>query len=224
MRYLLLALLVFSTTSAFAQNKDPSTGAPIYTEWQLAEYSAHTKKCFLSQPGKLQHELALNVTIGSDGMVVGEPEVLSPIDSGDFRADVEIARNKLRQCQPYIVDPFKRVRRGFTQVFKFEREEPNQSMSAAIKATFEKCWKRPRIGPTIWVSLLYKPDGTMKSPPSLINPEKTEEYLRAASDLLRQIEKCPPVQFPKEINVDPHRSINWSFQSYEGVNRSKSKL
>ncbi|MBR1266476.1 hypothetical protein JQ629_03040 [Bradyrhizobium sp. AUGA SZCCT0222] len=222
MKYLLLAFLAVSATSAFAQTRNPADSLA-YTEWQLTEYTAYTKKCFLKQPGKVRNKLALHVTIGSDGMIVGEPEVLSPIDTDDFRADVQIALKKLRGCQPYIVDPFRRVREGFTQVFKFEHEEMHLSMTDAIRATFEKCWKRPRTGPTIWVKLSYKPDGTMASRPGLVNPDKSDAYSQAASELLRQLEKCPPVRFPKDVHVNPNRFIDWSFPSYQNAGVSRSK-
>lgn len=222
MRHLFLALLVFPATSAFAQNKDPDTGSPIYAEWQLLEYAANTKKCFKRQPDRLRNKLELRVTIGADGMIVGVPVVLSPIDSADFRADVKTALKNLWACQPYFVDPFRRVRRGFIQVFRFGYEEPpvNRSMSAAIQETFDKCWKPPPTGPTVWLKLTYERDGTLRQK-LLVNPKKSEEYARAASTVLRQIEKCPPVQFPEDVDLS--RSIDWPFPSSESTGASKRR-
>lgn len=220
MRLLLFALLASLTISAFSRNR-----ALAYTAWQMAEYSAHSKKCLLSQPGQVRHQIAIEATIGSDGMIEGEPKILSPADTDDFRADVEIALNKLRRCQPYIVDPFGHERSRFTEVFAFGQEprQPRLSVTTAIESTLTKCWKRPRNGPTIWVRLSYSPDGIMQNPPMLVNPEKTEAYSRAASDLIQQLKKCPPVPFSKGTSVDSVRSVDWSFQSYERKDEQKRK-
>ena len=102
----------------------------------------------------------LSVTVGLDGMIVGDPEVKNPIDNDGFRQDVKTALKKLRQCQPYIVDPFGRTRAQFTQVYRFAPEGLEKDMNAAIQANFRKCWTALRTGPTISVNLNYKPDGT----------------------------------------------------------------
>ncbi|MGA2292503.1 hypothetical protein [Bradyrhizobium sp.] len=225
MRSLLLAFLFFSTTSAFAQSDPAEPQKTPFTAWQLEEYAAYTQKCFLRQREPMQHRLELSVTIGPDGMIIGDPEVVAPIDSDEFREDVRTAIKKLHQCQPFIVDPFGRVRVQFTQVFKFRAgpEDPGESMIAAIHANFRNCWTAARTGPTIWVNLSYKPDGTYASPPLLINPEKTAEYSRAAAQVMRQITKCPPVKFPKDKYPDPEQSLRWQFPSHEGARVSGSK-
>jgi hypothetical protein len=73
MRFSLLALLFILASSAFAQTK-PNRFPP-FTDWQIAEYSAYTKKC-LRGSERVRNLVELSVTIGSDGMIIGDPEVL----------------------------------------------------------------------------------------------------------------------------------------------------
>src|SRR5213595_1415737 len=117
MRFSLLALLLISASSAFAQTQ--LNRFPPFTDWQIAEYSAYTKKC-LRESERVRNLVELSVTIGPDGMIIGDPEVLSPIDSDEFRKDVKAALENLHRCQPFIVDPFGRIRVRFKQVFRFK--------------------------------------------------------------------------------------------------------
>lgn len=109
----------------------PSAPRPLkvagYTPWQQAEYGAYTKKCLLRQKGSTRNRVELYATIGTDGMIVGDPEVTSPIDSEEFRRDVQTALKKLRQCQPFIVNPFRRVQTQFTQAFIFASSKGRNS-------------------------------------------------------------------------------------------------
>jgi hypothetical protein len=211
---------VWGNPSGALRTAVPST-TPRFTAWQQAEFMAHTKKCFGRQREPIRNLVDLSVTVGLDGMIVGDPEVKNPIDNDGFRQDVKTALKKLRQCQPYIVDPFGRTRAQFTQVYRFAPEGSEKDMSAAIQANFRKCWTALRTGPTISVNLNYKPDGTYASPPSLINPEKTPEYSRAAAELMQQIAKCPAVKFPK--GHYPLQPLRWQFQSYQSAKASRSR-
>ena len=198
----------------------PST-PPSFTAWQLSEFAAYTRKCFSHLKQPMRNKVALSASIGPDGRIVGDPEVLSPVDHDDFRADVRTAIRKLHRCEPYFVDPFAKIRVRSTQVFRFGFDELEETISSAIQANFRKCWTASRTGPTIWLNLTYKPDGTYGSPPMLVNPEKSEEYLRAATEVIRQINKCPPVKFPK--GQLPKQSIKWQFPSSESVKASRPK-
>ena len=210
----------------------PSKGGK-YTAWQQAEYTAHAQKCFRRQKVPILNWVELSVTIGLDGMIIGDPEIKNLIDNDEFRQDAKAAIAQLRQCQPFIVDPFGRTRAEFTQVFAFnpkpkeaDREEKPKGadwrdMSAAIQSNFKKCWKASRTGPTIWVELKYKPDGTYRGLPTLLNSENTKEYSRTAEHVLQQINKCPPVKFPKDKY--PQRTLRWQFPSHESANGSRPK-
>lgn len=201
-----------------------------YTGWQVDEFRRSIQKCFSQQAGNLQGKVNLRATIAANGMIGGEPEVVDPVDSDDFRADVEVALKKLRSCQPYLVDPFGRVRHSIKQEFQFTHEKDQTSyaaisatINAALKANFQKCWTPLRKGPTIVVRFDYRQDGTYGRPPMLENPERSQRYAQAATELLGQINKCPPLKLPelaaKELAA---HSVNWTFPSYESARADKS--
>ena len=206
-----------SATSKPAVSSTP----PSFTAWQLSDFAAYTGKCFSRLKQPMRNKVALSATVGPDGRIVGDPEVLSPVDTDGFRADVRTAIKKLHRCEPYFVDPFAKVRVQFTQVFRFGFDQPKETISSAIQANFRKCWKPSRTGPTIWLDLTYKRDGTYRGPPMLVNPEKSEEYSRAAAQVIRQITKCPPVKFPN--GQFPEQGIKWQFPSQESANASRPK-
>jgi hypothetical protein len=91
-------------------------------------------------------------------------------------------------------------------------------IAEAIAANFKKCVRPARTGPTILVSLDYKPDGTYRGKPLLINPQDNEEYSRAAAWVTKQINRCPPVKFSN--GTSPQTAIRWEFPSQEGGKRS----
>jgi hypothetical protein len=195
MRFSLLALLLISASSAFAQTKPKSF--PPFTDWQIAEYSAYTKKC-LRDSERVRNLVELSVTIGPDGMIIGEPEVVSPIDSDEFREDVKTALKRLHGCQPFIVDPFGRIRVQFKQAFRFQPGGLDKEMIATIEEHFRRCWTPTRVVPTFIVELKYKPDGTYAESPRLLSPEITGEHSRIAAEVIRQITKCRPLKFPRD--------------------------
>ena len=223
---------IWGTSSGPPAQPAPSKGGR-YTAWQQAEYIAHAQKCLRRQKVPVLNRVELLVTIGVDGMIVGDPEIKNSIDNDEFRGDAKAALAQLRQCQPFIVDPFGRTRAEFTQVFAFnpkpkvtDREEmpkgaDRQDASAAIQANFKKCWKASRTGPTIWVELKYNRDGTYRGLPMLLNSENTKEYSRTAEHVLRQINKCPPVKFAKDKY--PQQPLRWQFPSHESANASRPK-
>jgi hypothetical protein len=197
--------------------------APRFTTWQHAEFVAHANKCLSGKGEPILSRLDLSVTIGPDGMIVGDPEVIAPIDSDEFRKDVSTAIGRLRQCQPFIVDPFGRVRIQFTQMFKFGAERSDEGLKPAVVATLRKCYRSPRTGPAIWVSLAFKRDGTYNRSPMLFNAETTPEYKRTSADVVRQLLKCPPVNFPKGKYPNPDQLLRIRFDTLESAKASKSK-
>jgi hypothetical protein len=107
-------------------------------------------------------------------------------------------------------------------VFRFgDAKLTSESIAEAVRANFRTCWKPARTGPTVWMSLDYKPDGTYRSKPMLINPQDTEEYSRAAASITTQISKCPPVKFPQGMH--PVQSIQWEFLSDESARSSRPR-
>jgi Protein of unknown function (DUF1194) len=212
---------IWSTPSGALPLRVPSAASP-FAAWQQAEFVAHTEKCFLRQREPIRNRVEVSVTIGPDGMVIGDPEIKDPIDNDEFRRDVKTALKKLHQCQPFIVDPFRRTRGRFTQVFKFAPERPDENLIAAIRAHFGKCWTASRTGPTVWILLSYEPDGTYAAPPYLIDPETTAEYSRTAAQVMRQITKCPPLKLPKD-KYNLVQIFRWQFPSHESAKASKSK-
>jgi hypothetical protein len=195
MRFSLLALLLISASSAFAQTK-PNRFPP-FTDWQIAEYTAYTQKC-LRASERVRNLVELSVTIGPDGMIIGDPEVVSPIDSDEFREDAKTALKTLHRCQPFIVDPFGRTRVRFKQVFRFKPGGLDKEMIAAIEEHFRRCWTPTRVVQTFTVELKYKPDGTYAEPPRLLSLESTEEHSRITAQVIRQITKCQPLKFPRD--------------------------
>src|SRR5262245_19992173 len=107
-----LLVLLLSASVATAQTApaaQQSTAPPFYatktrftpTEFQLAEYAAHVKKCLGSQK-RIRNWVKLTLTIGPGGKISGEPEIFSPIDSDEFREDVKNVVEKIHQCEPYV--------------------------------------------------------------------------------------------------------------------------
>ena len=220
MRYLWLMIALCFVGSASAADSG-------YSAWQVDEFHRSVQKCFSKQSDKVQGKVKLLATIAADGMIAGEPEVVDPVDSNEFRADVAVALKQLRNCQPYIVDPFGRVRLSVKQEFQFAHEEDPISyaaINAAIKANFQKCWTPLRTGPAITLRFDYRQDGTYGSPPMLENPERTQRYARAAAELLGQINKCPPLKLPEEAAKRlASRGFKWTFPSYESSGTSKPR-
>ena len=214
---------VWSKTSGTLPPRESSTSSG-YTAWQQAEYLAHTKKCLAGQTEPIRNWVELLVTIGPDGMVIGDPETKDPVDNDGFRQDVKTALKKLHQRQPFIVDPIKGNKTWFKQVFRFSPEKSHQepTIAATIDAHFRKCWTASRTGPTIRLMLGYKLDGTYSSRPLLINPENTAAYSRAADEVIRQITKCPPLKFQKD-KYEQVRNIRWQFPSHESASASRPK-
>lgn len=181
-----------------------------------------TSECFERLKSGVKNPVDLSATIGPDGMIVGDPRPASPKKRDEVRADIDAATRILRQCQPYLVDLAGGERREVSHTFRFgDAQLARDSIAEAIKANFKKCWKPARTGPTVLISLDYKPDGTYQGKPMLINPLNTPEYSRAAAAVTTQINKCPPVKFPQ--GVLPQPSIRWEFQSDESARTSRSR-
>jgi len=216
MRFSLLALLLVSASSAFAQTKPPETRpVPSYrfspfTEWQIAEFTAYTKKCLRSVE-KIRNRFRLIAKIGPDGMIIGDPEIETPIDSDEFREDVKTALAKLHQCQPFIVDPFGRIKQEITVPFDFRPGGIDKEVTEAIWEHFRKCVKPTGIMPTIAVGLKYKPDGTYAEPPRLLNSGNSVGDSRMAAQVIRQMTKCPPLKFPQDKYYQV-QSFKWEFR------------
>jgi Protein of unknown function (DUF1194) len=198
----------------------PSTTLQV-SAWQHAEFAAHIKKCFHRQKEPIRNQVDVSVTIGPDGMIIGNPEIKDPIDNDAFRRDANTALKKVRQCQPFIVDPFRGNRTQLTQVFRFGQKAPDEDINATIRAHFKRCWTASRTGPTIHLWIDYKPDGTLSKPPTLFNPENTAEYSRTAAQVIRQLTNCPPLKFPKD-KYDRVKSLKWRFPSHESAKASRS--
>jgi TonB family protein len=94
------------------------------------------------------------------------------------------------------------------------------AISEAVAANVKKCVRPARTGPTIVVWLNYKPDGTYRVKPLLINAQDNEEYTRTAAWVIKQIDKCPPVKFPN--GASPRNAIRWEFSS-EGSAKSSRR-
>ena len=129
MRLLCLPTFFFvAISAAYAQTNSPQMqgSAPVpfvspkakLPDWQIAEWSAHVKDC-VRHYGPTHHPVSLSVTIGRDGMIVGAPEIASPIDADDFRNDVKTVVLALHQCEPLIVDPLGIAKGPYIQRFNF---------------------------------------------------------------------------------------------------------
>lgn len=185
------------------------------TAGQIAEWSAHVKKC-LRGYGPIRHPVSLTVTIGQDGMITGDPEVASPIDGDEFRDDVKNVVETLHQCEPFIVDPFGINKGPFKQPFIFRPKELDAEVSATIREHFKNCYARPETGPDVKLELKYKSDGTYAEPPNPLGPERTAGYSRAAARVIDQLSKCPPLEFPQDKYSQVQR-FTWTFSTVESA-------
>lgn len=225
-RFSLLALLLISSSSVFAQTKPAKNPfAPVgglgLTPWQIAEWSAHVKKC-VRDYGPTRNSITVSVTIGRDGMITGDPDIASPIDSDEFREDVKKVVKKLHQCEPFIIDPFGRSKGPFIQPFHFPPMEFDPEMLATVQTHFKKCWTRPKKGSDVTVDLKYKPNGTFAEPPRPLNQENTAAYSQAAAVVIKQLSKCPPLEFPPDKYSQVQR-FTWTFMTIESAAAYKSK-
>jgi hypothetical protein len=221
---LALLLALASPPYALAQTK-PAENQPAVpylapfssklTAWQIADWSAHVKECVRSY-GPIRHLVSLTVTIGRDGMMAGDPEIASPIDSDEFRDDVKTVVKKLHQCEPFIVDPFGLNKGPFKQPFNFLPRQLDEEVSASVREHFKKCYTRPETGPNVRVELKYKLDGTFADPPHPLNPESTTEYLSAAARVIDQLSKCPPLEFPQD-KYSQVQGFTWTFSTVESA-------
>ena len=116
--------------------------------------------------------------------------------------------------------PAKNQRGRSPQMFMFPVEPNDRTIVAAMQAHFKKCWAESKTGPTIQVKFAFKPNGTYASPPLLINPEQTAEYLSTAAEVMRQLKNCPPLKIPKD-KYDQLQNLSWHFPSYESDKTSK---
>jgi hypothetical protein len=231
-RALLLTLLLVSASSTVAQTipveKQPFEPIPFLaprrsqlTAWQIAEWSAHVTKCVRSY-GPTRNSVTVSVTIGPDGMIIGDPEIASPIDSDEFREDVKNVVKKLHQCEPFIVDPFGRDKGPFTQPFNFPPLGFDPEMLATVAEHFKKCWRRPKTGPDVTVELKYKPNGKFAELPHPLNQENTTAYSRAAAEVINQLSKCPPLAFAHDKYSQVQR-FTWTFMTIESAAAYESK-
>jgi hypothetical protein len=217
-RFLLLVILLSSTSSVFAQTK-PDPFKPIrglgLTPWQIAEWSAHVKKC-VRDYGPTRNSITVSLTISRDGMITGDPVIESPIDSDEFREDAKKVVNKLHQCEPFIIDPFGRSKGPFIQPFHFPPMEFDPEMLATVQKHFKKCWTRPKKGPDVTVDLKYKPNGTFTEPPRPLNQKNTAAYSQAADEVIKQLSRCPPLNFPQDKYSQVQR-FTWTFMTVESA-------
>lgn len=232
MRAYLLTLLLALTSSALAQttpaNKQRFAPVPFIAPpraqlnaWQLAEWSAHVTKC-VRDHGQTTNIVDISIKIGPDGMIIGTPEITSPIDSDEFREDVKTIIKRLHQCEPFIVDPYGRVKGSFIQRFTFQPIAYDDELAATIREHFKKCWRRPLTGPDVRVELKYNPDGSFAEPPYPLDQENNPAYSNAVAEVINQLSKCPRLEFSQEKYSQLQR-FTWTFRTIESAAADKSK-
>lgn len=170
---------------------DPSPDA----SERMSRYITDVKSC-ISSYDPILNRVTVNVRIGSDGRIVGEPDAVSPIDSDEFRNDVATVVRKLHQCEPFQVPPSKNDTAGFTELFTFGAKHLDTASLNAMLEHFKKCRPKPPTGPDVVVELRYNADGTYAAPPQLVEPQDNTEYMNAATQLIDQLNKCPPMEIP----------------------------
>jgi Protein of unknown function (DUF1194) len=131
----------------------------------------------------------------------------------------ERAWNQPSGANPFNL-PAKNQRGRSPLIFMFPVEPDDPMIAAAMQAHFRKCWAASKTGPTIQVSFSFKPDGTYASPPLLFNPEQTADYLRTASEVMRQLKNCPPLKIPNGKYAQLH-NLRWHFPSDESARTSQ---
>jgi hypothetical protein len=227
---LALLLALASPPYAFAQTgpaekqpvtPNPATPTSKLTIWQTMDWSANVKRCVQSYE-PIRHPVSLTVTIGRDGMMAGDPEIASPIDSDEFRDDVKTVVKKLHQCEPLIVDPSGLNKGPFRQPFNFLPRQLDEEVSETVREYFKKCYTRAEIGPEVRVELKYKSDGTFAESPRPLNPESTAEYSSAAARVIDQLSKCPPLEFTQDKYSQVQR-FTWTFSTVESAAAHRSK-
>jgi hypothetical protein len=164
----------------------------------------------------------ISIEIGPDGMITGAPKIASPIDSDEFREDVKKVVKRLHQCEPFIVDPYGRVKRSFIQPFTFPPIEFDGEMPATIGAHFKKCWRAPLTGPDVKVELKYNPDGSFAEPPHPLDQDSSPAYSSALAEVIDQLSKCPRLEFSQDKYSQLQR-FTWTFRTIESAATDKSK-
>jgi hypothetical protein len=198
-----------------------STPSSRLTVWQIVDWSAHVKEC-LRGYGPIRHPVSLTVTIGLDGMMEGDLEIASPIDSDEFKDDVKTVVKILHNCEPFIVDPSGLNKGPFRQPFNFVPRQFDEEVSATVREHFKKCYTRPETGPDVRIELKYKSDGTFAEPPRPLNPESTAAYSSVATSVIDQLSKCPPLEFIPE-KYSQVQGFTWTFSTVESA-RSKTDV
>jgi hypothetical protein len=117
--------------------------------------------------------------------------------------------------------PAKNQRGRSPPMFTFPIEPEDRTVVAAMQAHFRKCRAASKTGPTIQVKFAFRPNGTYASPPLLINPEQTAEYLSTAAEVMRQLKNCPPLKIPKG-KYNQLQNLRWHFPSGESARTSRS--
>jgi hypothetical protein len=110
------------------RNSNPASPPPE----QLSKYAAYVKRC-LSSHDPPRNRITMRVRIGTDGRIVGEPQVMSPIDSDEFRDDVAASARKLHECEPFPVPPSKDDA-GYIQELTFDTRAPILDGDRAVDA------------------------------------------------------------------------------------------
>ena len=188
-RFLLVAIFMLFTNSVFAQVPQPAVpvapaqpdalpketpaaeGKLVLTPEQLKAHEANIKKC-VSNYQPISNKVRLLVRIGPDGMIEAS-EALSPIDSEEFRQDVQSATKAIHQCEPFNIEPlYKTIGKRFSQEVVFMPKQFDNETRRALNQ-YLRCVKEYETGPMVRVEIKLNADGTFAERPHLLNQTET---------------------------------------------------
>ena len=239
MRFLLVAIFMLFTNSVFAQVPQPAVpvapaqpdalpketpaaeGKLVLTPEQLKAHEANIKKC-VSNYQPISNKVRLLVRIGPDGMIEAS-EALSPIDSEEFRQDVQSATKATHQCEPFNIEPlYKTIGKRFSQEVVFMPKQFDNETRRALNQ-YLRCVKEYETGPMVRVEIELNADGTFAERPHLLNQTDTPEYLKAALKVMEDLSNCGTANLPPEKYAQ-WKTFAWAFFSAEAMAEARAKL
>lgn len=208
-RFFLILLLASSPALAGVSQPNPPTPQ------EIAANTARFNRCL--RYATKTYSLTIRVATDDNGMIVGEPEVVAPVDNDEFREDVRGAMSRIRACEPYKYLPAEKFAYGTkVQPFIFHpAPKLTDEMKAAIDKHFDDCVPVREKGPDITVRFEFGISGSYARPPTLDDRRDTVEYLRSAAEVMEALLKCP------SLNLRGNQHNDWQvilrrFESLEG--------
>lgn len=213
-RFFLIWLMMVTPAIAGVSQSNPPTPQ------EIAANTARFNDCL--RYATKTYRVTIKVTTDDNGMIVGEPEVVAPVDNDEFREDVRGAMVRIRACEPYKYRPAEKFAYGNkVQPFIFNPvPKLTDDMKATIDQHFDSCVPVREKGPDIVVRFEFSVSGAYARPPMLFDRRDTVEYLRSAADVMEAVLKCPPLN----LRGDQHNDWQFILRRFESVEGDKDAI